>query len=103
VLRCIDRKGVYTQEQRNTPSTQPTETSLGEQQANFPGPACAHDLDLALIVSSREATEGCTFSKTAALRCLQIHHVVSMISNEVPLRSMLGLDHSTVAHQACTT
>ena len=53
-----------------------------------------------LIVSSREDTEGRALSKTAAFRCFQIHHAVSMISDEVPFRNWRGVVCNTSDHHS---
>jgi hypothetical protein len=48
----------------------------------------------------REGTEGCALSKITAFRCFQIHHAVSMMSDEVPLRSWRGVVRTTSDHHS---
>jgi hypothetical protein len=50
--------------------------------------------------SNKDGTEGCALSKITAFRCFQIHHAVSMMSDEVPLRSWRGVDRTTSDHHS---
>lgn len=47
-----------------------------------------------------DITEGRAFSKIAAFRCFQIHYAVSMIIDEVPLRSLRGAVRTTSDHHS---
>jgi hypothetical protein len=49
---------------------------------------------------NRDATDGRALSKTAAFRCFHIHHAVSMIIDEVPLRSWRGAVRTTSDHHS---
>jgi hypothetical protein len=49
---------------------------------------------------NKEDTEGRMLSKTTAFRCFQIHHAVSMITDEVPLRSWRGVVRTTSDHHS---
>jgi hypothetical protein len=49
---------------------------------------------------NRDLTEGSALSKTAAFRCFHIHHAVSMIIDEVPLRSWRGAVCTTSDHHS---
>jgi hypothetical protein len=57
----IEKEFIYKSEGGPTPrhTTQPKEVSLREKMANAPSPCFCPDHTSALIVSSREATEGC--------------------------------------------
>ena len=75
-------------------------TSLWYKMVKIPGPALAHSRASVLIVSNSEVTEGRALSKTAAFRCFQIHHAVSIIIDEMPLRSWRGVVCITSDHQS---
>jgi hypothetical protein len=49
---------------------------------------------------NKEATEGRALSKTAAFLCFQIHHAVSMMSDDVPLRNWRGEVRTTSDHHS---
>ena len=51
-------------------------------------------------MSSRKETEGRALSKTVAFRCFQIHHAVSMISDEVPFLNWRGVVRNTNDHHS---
>jgi hypothetical protein len=49
---------------------------------------------------NRVVTEGRTLSKTTAFRCFHIHHAVSMITDDVPLRSWRGAVRTARDHHS---
>ena len=52
------------------------------------------------MVSISARTEGLALSKTTAFRYFQIHHAVSIITDEVPLRNRRGVECRTSDHQS---
>jgi hypothetical protein len=50
--------------------------------------------------SNKDGTEGCALSKITAFRCFQIHHAVSMMIDEVPLRSWRGVVRTASDHHS---
>jgi hypothetical protein len=60
----------------------------------------AHDPGSALNVSTSEDTEGLALLKMTLFKCIQIHHVVSIISVGVHLRMYQGVDNITNTHHS---
>ena len=64
------------------------------------GPALGLERASVLMVFIKAPTKGRALSKTTVFRCFQIHHAVSIITEEVSLRSARGVERRANDHQS---